>query len=174
MSAFRDPGQFEFVPALEASMRAILAELGQLTALDFAESPDGLTTVADGYDERGWRQFELLGDEPRPRVDRRRCPRTIDACLAVPGLVNASFSLLQPGTHLYPHRGERVGVLRCHLPLVVPDGDVGLRIGDETRSWQPGRCLIFDDTFEHEAWNHGAGDRVVLLVTFACPAAHCG
>jgi hypothetical protein len=25
---------------------------------------------------------------------------------------------------------------------------------------------VFDDTFEHEAWNHGDGERVVLLVTF--------
>jgi hypothetical protein len=25
---------------------------------------------------------------------------------------------------------------------------------------------VFDDTFEHEAWNHGDGDRVVLLLTF--------
>jgi beta-hydroxylase len=61
-------------------------------------------------------------------------------------------------------------VLRCHLPLIVPAGDVGLRSGNDTRSWQRGRCLIFDDTFEHEAWNRGDGDRVVLLVTFERPA----
>jgi beta-hydroxylase len=91
---------------------------------------------------------------------------TARACAAVPGLVNAGFSLFRPGTHLYPHRGELRGTLRCHLPLVVPAGDLGLRSGDETRAWQTGRCLVFDDTLEHEAWNHGGGDRVVLIVTF--------
>jgi beta-hydroxylase len=61
------------------------------------------------------------------------------------------------------------GALRCHLALVVPEGDVGLRAGGQTRRWLPGRCLVFDDTIEHEAWNHGATDRVVLIVTFARP-----
>ena len=82
-------------------------------------------------------------------------------------MLNAGFSLFRPGTHLYPHSGEIPNVLRCHLPLVVPVGDQGLRIGGETRVWQPGKCLVFDDTFEHEAWNRGDGDRVVLLVKFA-------
>jgi beta-hydroxylase len=110
------------------------------------------------------------GDDALAAANRARCPATVRACSAVPGLVNAGFSLLQPGTHLYPHRGEMTGVLRCHLPLVVPAGDVALRIGGAVHRWLPGRCVVFDDTFEHEAWNRGAGDRVVLLVTFARPA----
>jgi beta-hydroxylase len=57
-------------------------------------------------------------------------------------------------------------VLRCHLGLEIPSGDLGLRIGGETRVWQPGKCLVFDDTAEHEAWNHTDADRVVLIVTF--------
>ncbi|HZN40299.1 MAG TPA: aspartyl/asparaginyl beta-hydroxylase domain-containing protein [Planctomycetota bacterium] len=35
--------------------------------------------------------------------------------------------------------------------------------------WRPGCCLILDDTVEHEAWNHGSEDRVVLTVTLAHP-----
>ena len=166
MGAFPDPSEFAFVPALEAAFEAILAELRALTDGDFAESPDSLTSVADGYDERGWQSFALFGDEAESEEHRARCPATARACAAVPGLVNASFSLFRPGTHLHPHRGERAGVLRCHLALVVPKGDVAIRAGGETRSWEPGRCLILDDTFEHEAWNHAASDRVVLIVSF--------
>jgi beta-hydroxylase len=169
MSVFLDPAGFAFVPMLEAAFPAILDEVRALDAADFVDSPDSLTRVAGGYDETGWRAFGLFGGGREEAANRARCPATAAACAAVPGMVNAGFSLFRPGTHLYPHRGEMPGVLRCHLPILVPAGDVALRAGDETRRWQPGRCLVFDDTFEHEAWNHGAADRVVLIVTFACP-----
>jgi beta-hydroxylase len=170
VSAFHDPSQFGFVATLEASFDAILAELRRLRPIDFVESPDALTTATDRYDERGWRTCDLVCDGALLDGNAVRCPHTIGACCAVPGLVHAGFSLFQPGTHLYPHRGERLDVLRCHLPMIVPTGNTGLRSGNETRTWQRARCVIFDDTLEHEAWNHGDGDRVVLLVTFKRPA----
>jgi aspartyl/asparaginyl beta-hydroxylase (cupin superfamily) len=170
MSAFRDPQHFDFVAALEAQFEPILAELRALAPTDFLESPDSLTTVAHGYDETGWRYFGLFGEGRALEVNRALCPRTSSACSRVPGLVNAGFSLFLPGTHLYPHRGERAGELRCHLALVVPQGDVALRFGAETRRWERGRCLVFDDTFEHEAWNHADSERVVLIVTFEARA----
>lgn len=166
MPPFHEPTTFPFVAALEAAFPAILAELCNLPADAFAEAPDSLTTAADGYDERGWHYYPLFGTGDHA-AHRDRCPTTARACAAVPGLVNAAFSRFRPGTHLYPHHGELRGVLRCHLALVVPEGDVALRIGDEVRRWQTGRCLVFDDTFEHDAWNKAAGDRDVLLITFA-------
>ena len=38
-----------------------------------------------------------------------------------------------------------------------------MRVGSETRTWEPGVPLIFDDSIEHEARNAGAQERVVLL-----------
>ncbi len=52
--------------------------------------------------------------------------------------------------------------LVCHLPLIVPPG-CGFRVGGETRLWEEGQLLIFDDTIEHEAWNEGQSERVVLI-----------
>jgi beta-hydroxylase len=171
VSAFLDPETFPFVARLAAAHAAIVAELRRLGGEPFPESPDSLTTVADGYDETGWRWFGLIEPVADLQANRARCPDTVRACGEVPGLVNAGFSQLLPGTHLYPHRGEMAGVLRCHLALVVPDGDCAIRFGHETRRWQVGRCLVFDDTLEHEAWNRGDGERVVLLVTFERAAA---
>lgn len=171
MSAFRNPQDFVFVPALQAAFPAILTEVRALAAADWIEAPDSLTTVEGAYDERGWHYVALFDPARDTAPQRARCPVTAAACAAVPGLVNAGLSRFRPGTHLYPHRGELQGVLRCHLPLVVPDGDVGLRFGTEMRRWQPGRCLVFDDTIEHEAWNHAASDRVVLIVTFSAAAS---
>lgn len=167
MGPFPDPRRFGFVPALEGAFEGILGELRGLGPGDFVEAPDSLTTVRAPYDERGWLQFGLFGEAGEFAANRDRCPLTARACAAVPGLVNACFSLLRPGTHLAPHRGEHPGVLRCHLALVVPEGDVALRAGHELRRWVSGHCLVLDDTFEHEAWNRGKSDRVVLIVSFA-------
>ena len=164
-SAFHDPARFAFVAELERAHARVLAELLRLGEEDFPEAPDSLGERPGGHDERGWRWYGLTG-AGAPGEHGQACPDTLATCQAVPGLVSAGFSRFLPGTHLEPHRGELEGVLRCHLALRVPAGDLGLRLGHETRRWRTGRCLVFDDTQEHDAWNRGAGPRDVLLVTF--------
>lgn len=44
-------------------------------------------------------------------------------------------------------------------------------MGAETRTWQPGKCLVFDDTVEHCAWNDSEIERVVLLLDMLKPGA---
>ena len=38
------------------------------------------------------------------------------------------------------------------------------RFPADPRRWEEGRCLVFDDFYEHEAWNHTNEDRLVLIV----------
>lgn len=42
----------------------------------------------------------------------------------------------------------------------------GIRIGDQVRAWEEGKCLVFDDAYEHEVWNRTEEERVLLLVDF--------
>lgn len=72
------------------------------------------------------------------------------------------FSRMKPGTHIPPHFGAVNSRLTVHLPLIVPDG-CEIRVGDEVHHWSEGELLAFDDSFEHEAWNHSDVDRVVLI-----------
>ena len=60
--------------------------------------------------------------------------------------------------------GQRVTNTRvvCHLPLVVPEG-CALVVGGERHEWREGVAVLFDDTYEHEAWNRGSETRVVLI-----------
>ena len=46
--------------------------------------------------------------------------------------------------------------------FIVPP-NCGLRVGSETRSWKESELLIFDDSFEHEAWNRSDSNRIVLI-----------
>jgi len=98
-----------------------------------------------------------------------RCPRTsalIDSLPLVRIRAHAPevcFSVLTPGTHILPHHGVTNTRLVTHLPLIVPE-NCAIRVGGEDHAWQEGRCVTFDDTFEHEAWNRSEQTRVVLIV----------
>src|SRR5207248_7160597 len=72
------------------------------------------------------------------------------------------FSRLEPGAHIPPHNGMLNCRLICHLPLIVPAG-CWLRVGNETREWEDGKLLIFDDSIEHEARNPSGEIRIILL-----------
>ncbi|WP_243050107.1 aspartyl/asparaginyl beta-hydroxylase domain-containing protein [Dyella sp. RRB7] len=98
-----------------------------------------------------------------------RCPRTTELLDTLP-LVRIRdhapetlFSVLRPGTHILPHRGVTNTRLVTHLPLIVPP-DCAINVGGELHEWQEGRCVTFDDTFEHEAWNRSGETRVVLIL----------
>jgi aspartyl/asparaginyl beta-hydroxylase (cupin superfamily) len=159
---FLDPSAFPFTAALEEGWRAIRDEC---LALPPDRYDPWVQRAMHGGD---WSVFGLfaLG---RPIPDTwARCPRTASALAAVPGLSMAGFSRLAPGAHVTPHVGWAATVYRLHLGLVVPP-DCRLRVGGETRAWQEGRCLVFDDTVEHEAWNGSDSARIVLLLDFLRP-----
>jgi aspartate beta-hydroxylase len=73
------------------------------------------------------------------------------------------FSVLAPGSHILPHRGVTNTRLTVHLPLIVP-GDCALLAGGMLHEWKEGHAMVFDDTFEHEAWNRSDSTRVILLM----------
>jgi aspartate beta-hydroxylase len=63
-----------------------------------------------------------------------------------------------------PHYGVTNTRLVMHLPLLVPS-DCALRIVDGgEHCWREGELMMFDDTFQHEAWNRSASTRMILLM----------
>lgn len=72
------------------------------------------------------------------------------------------FSVFTSGTHLLPHRGVTNTRVVAHLPLIVPP-DCALSVAGEQHVWRKGRVVVFDDTFDHEAWNRSGEIRVVLI-----------
>jgi ornithine lipid ester-linked acyl 2-hydroxylase len=72
---------------------------------------------------------------------------------------------------LPPHRGPYNGVLRLHLGLIVPEPreQLGIRVEKDLYRWKEGEAVVFDDAYEHEAWNRTSHTRVVLFVDFRKP-----
>uniref|UniRef100_A0AAX7VLY2 Un-named hu7910 n=1 Tax=Astatotilapia calliptera TaxID=8154 RepID=A0AAX7VLY2_ASTCA len=74
------------------------------------------------------------------------------------------FSVMQPGTHVWPHTGPTNCRLRMHLGLVIPKHGCKIRCTNETREWEEGKVLIFDDSFEHEVWQEADSYRLIFIV----------
>ncbi|WP_211463536.1 aspartyl/asparaginyl beta-hydroxylase domain-containing protein [Collimonas silvisoli] len=153
---------FSFTQDLERHWQVVLDECLSLPGAEFDAWPE------KSIYNRGWDVYGLVLMRQRIMENCIFCPRTVALLQAVPGLVTAGFSRLAPGTEITPHVGYTDQVLRLHLAL-RSSAQCGIRVGAEVRHWIPGECLIFDDTVEHEAWNRGHADRLVLLVDFAKP-----
>jgi len=86
-------------------------------------------------------------------------------------MTTAFFSILSPGKHIGVHRGPYRGLLRYHLGLRIPEpaGAAGISVGGEVAHWQEGGSLLFDDGYEHFAWNDTDGIRAVLFMDVERP-----
>ena len=73
------------------------------------------------------------------------------------------FSAIQPGTHIRTHTGPSNERLRIHLAL-MHTGGAKIRVGTEWHTWEQGKAIIFDDSWEHEVIHTGSDIRVVLIM----------
>ena len=163
---FPPTSTFEWIPALEASWQAIRDEYRNL--LDAGLRVPSMEAVADAAmpNEGRWLAFVLRTNAGWIDDNAERLPVLASMLRTIPGLRAALVSSLGPWARLAPHRGPNKGVLRVHLGLVVPGppGRAILRAGDQVAAYEEGRCLVFDDTFEHAVENRADSMRVTLML----------
>ena len=156
---FYETTGFEITDSLESNWLVIKEELTRLPPKNFMLWPEKFLY------NHGWNVFGLYAFGKKLGDNCHLCPETTKLVESIPGITTAGFSSLTPETHIVPHVGYSKAVLRCHLGLIVPNG-CGIRVGSQTKKWTEGKCLIFDDTVEHEAWNRSHHPRIVLLIDF--------
>lgn len=156
---------------IREELRTVLAENQPLLPFLGEQSPDELKghLSSSSNQSAAWDAYFFYRHGDRFDEHCARCPRTTELLDTLP-LVRIRdhapetlFSVLRPGTHILPHRGVTNTRLVTHLPLIVPP-DCAINVGGELHEWQEGRCVTFDDTFEHEAWNRSGETRVVLIL----------
>ena len=166
---------FDWAPQVEAAFPSILKELNDLLAAEAGFEPYVQTTAGEPMGQFAaldrkpdWGAYFLWKNGQRIDAQADRCPLTEAAVGLAPQITVPKrapvifFSALKPGTTIPPHNGATNARLTVHLPLIIP-GDCGLRVGEETHVWEPGKLVIFDDTIRHEAWNLSKQLRVVLI-----------
>lgn len=164
---------FPWVAEIEREWTLIRAELDrvlnrQSELPSFQHISSDVKTITQ---DAGWKTFILTGYGLKSPQNIAQCPETWRIVQQIPGLKTAMFSIFEPGKHLPPHRGPYNGVLRLHLGLKVPASadKLAIRVDDTVCHWAEGQALVFDDAYEHEAWNLTDETRVVLFVDFVKP-----
>jgi len=145
---------------------------------DERASQDG-DIVAPGGE---WREFLLYSAQDQSKSTAnpevlKLFPKTCEllesllpgaVAMAKIGVGEIILSAISPGTKLTPHCASSNVRLTCHLGLVCPEG-ARVRVGPDWGTWEEGRCIFFDDSYEHEVVNDGKSVRIVLLIRFWHP-----
>lgn len=174
---FEDHADFPWLAELEASTgdvreELLLQSMREPVAFHPVVSERGHSIPDSWRDLNGsmkWNGLYFYRHGKRLDENCRRCPRTAGLLDALPLMrepghsPEAHFSVLQPGAHIPVHTGVTNARVVVHLPLIIPQ-NCGIRIAAETRTWTEGKCLVFDDTFEHEAWNGSTETRTILIL----------
>jgi aspartate beta-hydroxylase len=167
----------ETYPELDLVTRAypaIRKEFDQLMA-DGVEMPEyhevdsGERAISSTTPKR-WNVFvlEVLGH--KVEQNRARCPETCRALAKVPNVVQAFFSILDPGKSVPEHEGPYLGYLRYHLGIRVPKKNPPkIVVNSQPYTWKEGEGVLFDDSWPHAVLNDSDELRAVLIVDVRRP-----
>ncbi|XP_031692103.1 aspartyl/asparaginyl beta-hydroxylase isoform X13 [Oncorhynchus kisutch] len=162
----KDTGYMDLIKTLERNWRTIRDE-----ALSVMDKTTGLfVPEEENLREKGeWGQFTLWQQGKKAGEACHSVPKTCGLLERYPEATGCKrgqikFSVMQPGTHVWPHTGPTNCRLRMHLGLVIPKTGCKIRCTNDTRAWEEGKVLIFDDSFEHEVWQDADSYRLIFIV----------
>ncbi|XP_017327269.1 aspartyl/asparaginyl beta-hydroxylase isoform X9 [Ictalurus punctatus] len=162
----KETGYTDLVQTLERNWMTIREE-----ALAVLDANSGLFLPEDeNLRETGdWSQFTLWQQGRKVGSSCQSVPKTCallerfkEATTCKRGQIK--FSVMHPGTHVWPHTGPTNCRLRMHLGLIIPPRGCRIRCTNQTREWEEGKVLIFDDSFEHEVWQDADSHRLIFIV----------
>jgi len=167
---FYSSKEFEQLLFLEESFLLIKNELLELISKNQDTWLNTFPSYVNSVEKNAWQVFTFSFFQMKNTTNEGICPQTASIINKIPGLISCDFSRLKKQTHILPHKGYSKMILRCHLPLIIPNREAcGIKVGEETKYWEEGKLLIFDDSYEHEAWNTGDKDRFVLMFDIPNP-----
>lgn len=158
-----DPAEFWFVRFLEQNFETIKEEVLSV----MKSGGGGFSPVEEPLVGRGkWDEVIFYEDGIKMEHPCRKFPKTTALMEQIPEAVNSTgvimLSWIHPGTHIIPHCGATNARLRVHMGIQAPTG-ASMRIGTTEVLWEEGKCIVFDDSFEHEVWNRSGEPRLILL-----------
>ncbi|MBE9051302.1 aspartyl/asparaginyl beta-hydroxylase domain-containing protein [Nostocales cyanobacterium LEGE 11386] len=82
---------------------------------------------------------------------------------------NVYFGTFHPGLDIKLHVNYNPHMNRGYLGLIVPEGDVAMKICHEQLYWHEGKFMVLDHSYPHCPHNYTNYDRTVLVVDFFKP-----
>jgi ornithine lipid ester-linked acyl 2-hydroxylase len=173
---FYDKNSFSWTKLLEKNWQKIRGELLSVLNEPVKSEPNSNWASVHPYYKKEpgkpvpWRTYDFFFWKIKHAPHCAKCPNTVELLNTVNGIITAQFSVMEPYAHILPHKGYSRMVLRGHLGLIIPNTKkCMIRVGEETRNWKEGEVIIFDDSYEHEAWNKTEKPRAVLMFDIANP-----
>lgn len=157
----------EQVQMIQQAFQQLLPQVDHLPR--YHEIDPGEAEISNHCDKT-WRVFmlSLLGQE-LPEA-RRLCPQVCDLVQQVPNMIQAFFSILEPGKSIPLHEGPYIGYLRYHLGIYVPKNNPPqIIVNQQPYTWREGEAVLFDDSWPHEVQNHSDDYRAVLIIDVLRP-----
>ncbi len=154
-------------PAIRSELDRLMAESDELP--EYHDVDPGERNIS-ATTPRRWNVFllEIMGN--RPAQNRACCPETCRALAKVPNLIQAFFSILEPGKSVPEHEGPYLGYLRYHLGVRVPARNPPkLIVNRQDYVWKEGEAVLFDDSWPHSVVNSSEELRAVLIVDVRRP-----
>jgi beta-hydroxylase len=84
-------------------------------------------------------------------------------------LRNVYFGTFHPGLDIKLHVNYNPHMNRGYLGLIVPEGDVAMKICHDKLYWHEGEFMVLDHSYPHCPHNYTNYDRTVLVVDFFKP-----
>ena len=155
----------------DAIRRELMEVLPRRDQIPRYHEVDAAQQGISGQDERSWRVFFVELHNAGEALPNRELMRETRAVIEqIPNVLQAFFSILEPGKSVPAHNGPYLGYLRYHTAFVVPAVEPPtLRVKDEFHTWQERTSVLFDDSWNHEVYNRSDGERVVLIVDVLRP-----
>ncbi len=82
---------------------------------------------------------------------------------------NVYFGTFLPGLDIKLHVNDNPHMNRGYLGLIIPKGDVAMKICHEKLFWHEGKFMVLDHSFPHCPHNYTTAERTVLVVDFFRP-----
>jgi len=169
---------FKWTYELESNWQKIRQELDKVIRNPedipaFHQLSEDQTRISKG---NNWKVFTFYVFGKRVDENCVICPETAKELGKIKNLQNAFFSILAPHYHIPAHKGPTRAIIRVHLGLIIPEQreKCWIRVHDKFTTWEEGKCIIFDDSYEHEVHNETDQLRVVLFLDFDRPMDRVG
>jgi aspartate beta-hydroxylase len=151
-------------PAIRDEALAVKRRLSEVPRFHEIMPEQASISANDGRD---WRMYILKAYGIEQKRHMVACPLLAALVRDRPEVLSASFSFLGPRKHIPAHRGPIRGIIRFYMMLSMPraaDGSPAavLKVANVEHRLEEGEFLLWDDTFEHEAWNGSDEVRIVL------------
>lgn len=129
----------------------------------------GETAISDST-EKNWNVFMLYLLGYQLEEAGQLCPNLCAILKTIPNLIQAFFSILEPGKSIPLHDGPYLGYLRYHLGIHVPTiNPPHIEVNQQPYTWQEGQAVLFDDSWPHQVINHSEDYRAVLIIDVLRP-----